>query len=231
MTALWTALGKPAVLDMSYAQPDPIDFHALYADGVRMIIHKSSQGTGEVDNLYAKRRPLAIAAGLKWEAYHFCNSSSVAQQLAHFLAAAELDSSMRGALDVETNKQSTISPENADAFAANLDQRLGAQALRYTGAGYFGSGTAAFLKHAIAVTPRFRDGPIWWAKYGPAPTAEQLAGFGIDPTKLVLWQESESDVRPGIKGNVDASYWLGSLETLAAYPVMPAFPRVSSPVA
>jgi len=215
MSDIWKPTGKPYVIDLSHNNADTIDFAALAADGVKMVIHKVSQGTGFVDNKYAERRRAALAAGLLWEAYHFADASPVQQQLAHFLAVADLDETMRGALDFEPNGNSTISPANANAFAATLDGRRGVQCLRYTG--------AAFLTPAAkAATPWLRSGPIWWARYGAMPTREWLAPMGVDPEHMVMWQYTDKGRRKGIKGNIDQSWWLGTGDELAAYPKLPA---------
>lgn len=212
---LWSVSGKPFVIDLSHHNANPINFAALKTDGVRMVIHKCSQGTNYVDPQYTPRRRATLAAGLLWEAYHFADASPVAQQLAHFLAVADLDEHMRGALDFEPNGTSTISPANANAFAAMLDGRRGSQCLRYTG--------AAFLTpQAKPATPWLRSGPLWLAKYGPMPTAEWLTPMGIDPTNMVMWQYTDKGQRKGIKGTVDQSWWLGTAEEMDAYPKLPS---------
>lgn len=215
MTALWTILGPPLVIDLSHNNPEPIDFAALYADGVRMVIHKATQGIGFVDPLYATRRVRALAAGMKWEAYHFADATSPTAQADHFLAVAGLDGAMRGAVDVEPNKGSTVGFGQADFLVSLIDQRRGTQCLRYTGAGFL-------VPAAIPLTRKFRDGPLWWAKYGPMPTRQGLSPLGIDPANLVLWQETSTAQRNGAKGQVDESYWLGTAAELAAYPILPA---------
>lgn len=214
MTALWLILGKPLVIDLSHNNPEPIDFAALYADGVRMVIHKATQGIGYVDPKYAERRKRAVSAGMLWEAYHFATAQDIDAQIAHFLAVAELDDKMRGAIDCEPNKGSTISFGQADHMAVELDAERSRQCLRYTGFGFL---TPA----AITATPTFRNGPIWFAKYGPAPTQAQLASIGVKPESLVLWQETSTATRNGATGRIDESYWLGTAAELDAYPALP----------
>jgi GH25 family lysozyme M1 (1,4-beta-N-acetylmuramidase) len=214
MTALWAILGKPLVIDLSHNNPEPIDFATLYADGVRMVIHKATEGTHFVDPQYKLRRTRALAAGMKWEAYHFASSQAVAAQIDHFLTVADLDEKMRGAIDCEPNKGSTISFAQADDMAVAIDGKLGRQTLRYTGFGFL-------TPRAVRETRRFRDGPIWFAKYGPAPTRAQLASIGLTPESLVLWQETSTATRRGATGRIDESYWLGTAAELAAYPSLP----------
>lgn len=213
MTALWAVLGKPTVIDLSHNNRDPIDFAALYADGVRMVIHKATQGKDYADPLYAPRRKAALAAGMRWEAYHFCDNTPVAEQLAHFLAVADLDETMRGAIDAEPNRGATISFANAAALAVATDQKRGTQALRYGG--------LAFADYKI---PAWHNGPLWWAKYGPSPTARQMRLWGVPVQNVVLWQETGSGARPGVHGALDESYFLRGDAALAGYPLLTGFP-------
>lgn len=222
MTALWAVLGKPAVIDLSHHNAEPVDFAALREDGVRLVILKASQGTGMTDPLYRAWRRRAADAGLLVDAYHFCDGASPTAQLAHFLAAAEPDDKMRLALDCEPNKGSTIGFAQAEILADLLDQKRGRQALRYTGAGFL-------IPAAIALTRHFRDGPLWWAKYGPQPSRAKLVALGIEPADIVLWQETDSGHRPGIAGPVDESYFLGTIEELARWPDLPRFPLAPKP--
>jgi lysozyme len=223
MTSLWRIIGEPPVVDLSHNNPDPIDFAALKAAGIKLVIHKATQGTRFVDPCYADRRKAALAAGLKWDAYHFVDDDDLALQMIHFISTAKPDDTMRLALDIEPNGGSTASFSQANDLAGRLDQRMGRQCWRYTGLGYL---TPA----AINDTPVFRSGPIWFAKYGPQPRAEQLAGVGIDPGNILLWQETESGSLPGIDGHVDQSYWLGPEGSLDAYPVLPAFGGLPRPI-
>lgn len=220
MTALlWPNLaGKPYVVDLSHNNPEPIDFAALKADGVELVIHKASQGLSMRDPLYGSRRKRALDAGLKWDAYHFFDGSPPVRQVSFFLSVAELDETMRGALDCEPNGRSTISFDNADAAALAIDDKRGLQAVRYTGAGFL-------TPKSVAVTPHFRAGPIWWAKYGPQPTAAQLKPLGIDPADIVLWQRTGSGSRQGVKGPVDESWFIaGGLDEIQAWPSLARFP-------
>jgi GH25 family lysozyme M1 (1,4-beta-N-acetylmuramidase) len=227
MTVLWSLPSKPQCIDLFHGSNNadrdgPIDFAALRADGIDLVIHKASQGVDMVDPLYASRRQAALAAGLRWEAYHFCTSDPVNAQLAHFLAAATPDATMRLGIDIEPNRGATISPAQADAFAAALDSKRGLQTWRYSGMGFMTPGL-------IAVTTNLRNGPWWWAKYGPAPTPAQLASVGIDFAMLLMWQETATGARPGVTGQIDESYWVAG--DLANYPALPGATAPIAPAA
>ena len=203
----------PPVIDLSHNNPGldtADDFAALYAAGVRLVIHKATQGVSFADPMYAVRRPLALTAGLKWDAYHFCTSDPETAQLAYFLSVTDLDDTMRGALDAEQNAGATISPISAGVLAAGLDSKLGRQVLRY--------GNASVLEYK---QPLWHDGPIWWAKYGDEPTVELMASLDIDPANVVLWQATESAVVADFDP-LDASHYRFGAEGLAAWPVIPS---------
>lgn len=228
-TPLWPiAVGAvPQVLDLSHNNPHlntAAEFAALYSAGVRGVIHKLTQGTDFLDPLYAVRRPLAEAAGLQWHGgYHFCTSFPVDQQLAWFLSQAGTNAALGLCLDAEANGGASIAPADAAAFAVALDKELGAQCLRYGNAS-----VDAYQQEG------WHDGPLWWAKYGPEPTVELMTSLGIDPNRVVLWQETGSGRVAG-ETPVDLSFardpvLLWGLMGLAAAPAAPVAPVVA-PVA
>jgi lysozyme len=226
---LWKPEGQPAVVDLSrnnrHTRLDDAEFyHALKAAGIGLVIHKASQGIGHVDQQYAPRRKLARDAGLAWDAYHFLDGSAVSTQIAHFIAAAEPDRAMRLALDCEANPTgSSVAPFYANTAAAALDDKRGRQALRYSGAGYL-------TPQRVPLMPHFLAGPIWLAKYGPAPTAGSCRKLGIDPLDIVLWQVTGSGTVIG-EGPIDRSYFIGSVAELALWPYLARFdgPRDATP--
>jgi GH25 family lysozyme M1 (1,4-beta-N-acetylmuramidase) len=199
-TPVWTIAPSvhPQVVDLSDNNAGfatAAEFAALRAAGVEEVIHKSSQGAREVDPRYAARRPLAVAAGLRWSAYHFCTSDPVPAQLAHFLASIGDRAGLhRIALDAEANRGATIAPTDAAAFALLLDQEWGSPCLRY--------GNASVPEYR---QPGWHTGPLWWARYGPEPTIEMMQGFGINPANVVLWQATATG-HIASHGPLDLSY-------------------------
>jgi len=67
---LQTVAINPFVVDLSHHN-DVTDFSKVKAAGIVGVIHKSTEGTGFADKMYAVRRGHAIDAGLLWGAYHF----------------------------------------------------------------------------------------------------------------------------------------------------------------
>jgi GH25 family lysozyme M1 (1,4-beta-N-acetylmuramidase) len=108
-------------------------FAAAAASGIRGIIHKASQGADEVDPLYAERRSAALAAGLRWGAYHFGTGAEVDAQVANFLAAAQPDAGTLVALDYEPNGPDTMTLLQARAFLVGIAARLGRRPVLYSG--------------------------------------------------------------------------------------------------
>jgi lysozyme len=201
-TPIWTIKvgDRPTVIDLSdnnAGLTTEAEFTALYAAGVREVIHKLTEGIGHVDPLYAKRMPLARAAGMAWGAYHFCTSDAIAAQQAFYLktiGSGPILSLSRIALDAEPNRGATIQPAQAALFSVAMDKVLGFQAYRY--------GNSSVLEYKIE---GWHDGPLWWAKYGPEPTVELFKSLGLDPNNLKLWQETGSGHIAG-HGPVDLSY-------------------------
>jgi GH25 family lysozyme M1 (1,4-beta-N-acetylmuramidase) len=205
-TPIWTISPgtKPTVVDLSDNNAGfttLAEFQALKAAGVTDVIHKITQGVSHVDLGYALRRPLALEAGLSWSAYHFCTAQPVEDQIAWMVKhyTPDLDKLKWLALDAEANRGSTIQPAQAAAMAQRLDQELAEveksiPLLRY--------GNASVLEYKQS---GWHDGPMWWAKYGPEPTVEQMSALGIDPSNIILWQASATAHLAG-RGPLDVSY-------------------------
>lgn len=200
-TPIWTIKvgDRPTVIDLSdnnAGLTTEAEFTALYAAGVREVIHKLTEGTSHVDPLYARRMPLARAVGMTWGAYHFCTSDAIGAQQAFFLKTIGPDAKSLSciALDAEPNRGATIQPAQAALFAVAMDEALGEQVYRY--------GNSSVLEYKIE---GWHDGPLWWAKYGPEPTVELFKSLGIDPARVELWQETGSGRIAG-HGPVDLSY-------------------------
>jgi lysozyme len=184
------------------------DFDAMYAAGIRGVIHKSSQGTGMVDAQYAPRRQLATDAGLLWGAYHFADGSDAGAQVKHFLSAADLTASDLGALDFEPYPQSEMDLDGARAFLTAYEAARGVKGVLYSG---------NLIKETLGDDEDafFGAHRLWLAQYGPAPKIPAAW------SKLFLWQYSDSQHGPlphgvdGITGNVDCNSFDGTDEELA----------------
>lgn len=209
------------VLDLSHhnvgpgGNGDPIDFHAIYAFGIRGIIHKASQGVGFVDRMYAERREAAREAGLLWGAYHFATGDDADAQVKHFLESAQPDGQTLMALDHEPYAGNDLDLEGAQSFLESLRDQLGRKPIIYSG---------NLIKEQTArddsLNDFFSGFRLWLCQYGPravvpAPWEEagawlwQFAGDGIANRGITV---------PGLlMGNkVDMNSFAGTDEELAA---------------
>jgi lysozyme len=124
---------RPLVIDI-YHGDTVLDFAKVKAAGIIGVIHKASQGGAIVDQGYAQRRKLALAAGLKWGAYHFFDfTASPSVQADHFLSVAAPDAQTLVALDWENVGIGAPSADLARAFLEEIERKLGRKAVIYSG--------------------------------------------------------------------------------------------------
>lgn len=110
------------------------DFAKIKADGIVGFIHKASQGGSVVDQMYATRRKLAVAADLLWGAYHFFDFTASPQaQADHFLSVASPDSTTLVCLDWEDVGSREPSAALALAFLEEIETKIGRKAVIYSG--------------------------------------------------------------------------------------------------
>jgi lysozyme len=174
---------QPLVIDIYHGDAVQ-DFAKVKAAGILGVIHKASQGGAVVDQAYASRRKLALAAGLKWGAYHFFDFSAQPQaQAEHFLSMADADDDTLVALDWENVGSRAPSVALARAFLEEIEIKLGRKAVIYSG---------NVAKEQIAS----RDGyfgahRLWLCQYGP--TAKVQASWQAP----WLWQNNGDSYGPG----------------------------------
>jgi len=126
-------MNGPLVIDI-YHGDVVVDFARVKAAGIVGVIHKASQGGGVIDHAYASRRKLALAAGLKWGAYHFFDfSAPAAHQANFFLSCANAGADTLVALDWETIGNAQPSTALARAFLEEIEAKLDRKAVIYSG--------------------------------------------------------------------------------------------------
>ena len=124
------AKSQPLVIDIYHGDP-VLDFAKTAASGVKGVIHKATQGGGIVDQSYATRRKMALAAGLKWGAYHFFDfTASPVVQATHFLSVADVDDQTLVAFDWENVGSREPSAVLAKQFLEAIEIALGRKAVR-----------------------------------------------------------------------------------------------------
>lgn len=72
------------IIDISHHQGNP-DFDAVARTGVIAMIHKATQGTGNVDDCRAENIIAATAAGIACCTYHFLEHGNIEEQMQHYL--------------------------------------------------------------------------------------------------------------------------------------------------
>ena len=199
------------VVDISHHNDGPLDFVAAKAAGVVGVLCKATQGSGYKDPTYAPRQAAALAAGLRWGAYHFGTAADVDAQLANFMATVGQNADMVYAIDYEKNEQNTantMSLAQARDFLAKLDQRIGRPAVIYGG---------RWMKDHLgsAPDPVLRAHRLWWAQYADAPSLPSTWAAAW------LWQFTDGHHGPqphavtGI-GNCDVNHFDGTSNALLA---------------
>lgn len=195
------------VVDISHHNGN-VDLTKAKAAGIVGVIHKATQGTTMVDNMYQQNRQKAASAGLLWGAYHFGTSGDGAAQADFFLSKANADAQTLLVLDYEPNGNSTMTLAQAKAFVSRINEVTG----RFPG---FYSGS--LIKQQLGgkpADPVLSQCFLWIAQYGPAPT-------NIPATwpAWTMWQYTDGNVGPqphsvdGI-GNCDRDQFNGSIEQL-----------------
>ena len=174
------------VLDLSHHNDGPhggaIDFSAIANFGIRGIIHKSSQGSHNVDQTYVVRRQRILDAGLLHGAYHFADASDPIEQVRHFLAVAQPDDTTLVALDFEPNGSNTMTLDNARIFLHAMEDALGRKAVLYSGnliKETLGSDTDEFLAAHRLWLAHYNDHPRWPPNWGKV-WLHQFSGDGVN---------------------------------------------------
>jgi lysozyme len=195
------------VVDISHHNGN-IDLGGAKAAGIVGVIHKATQGTSMVDNMYQQNRQKAAAAGLLWGAYHFGSLGDGSQQADYFLKNANADAQTLLVLDYEPNGNSTMTLAQAKDFVTRVQQVTGSYPGLYSG---------SLIKQQLGgkpVDPLLSQCFLWLAQYGSAPTS-------IPQTwkTWTFWQYTDGDSGPqphsvnGI-GNCDRDQFNGSLTAL-----------------
>lgn len=195
------------VVDISHHNGN-IDLAKAKAAGVVGVIHKATQGTTMVDNMYQPNRQKAAAAGLLWGAYHFGTQADGAAQADFFLSKANADDQTLLVLDYEPNGNSTMTLDQARAFVSRINEVTGRSPGLYSG---------SLIKQQLGgkpADPVLSQCFLWIAQYGPAPT-------NIPATwpAWTMWQYTDGNVGPqphsvdGI-GNCDRDQFNGTIEQL-----------------
>lgn len=175
---------QPIVIDIYHGDP-VTDFSATKASGIIGVIHKATQGGAVIDQAYASRRKLALAAGLLWGAYHFFDfSASPSAQADHFLSVAAPDATTLVALDWENVGNKEPSAALAKAFLQEIEAKIGRKAVIY-------SGNVAKEQLRGTKDAYFGSHKLWLCQYGPRAEVQ------ISWSAPWLWQNNGDSYGPG----------------------------------
>lgn len=195
------------VVDVSHHNGN-IDLGKAKAAGIVGVIHKATQGTSMVDNMYQQNRTKAQAAGLLWGAYHFATLGDGAAQADFFLSKAAADPQTLLVLDFEPNGNSTMTLDQARAFVSRIKDVTG----KFPG--FYSGSLIKQLLGGKPVDPLLAQCFLWLAQYGPAPKNIPATW----PT-WTMWQYTDGVLGPqphsvdGI-GNCDRDQFNGTVEDL-----------------
>lgn len=180
------------------------DFQAVYDSGIVGVIHKATQGTGFVDDDYARRQIEALSVGLKWGAYHFLEHGDVEEQMFFFVAIACLPPGSRVAIDYEDPDVTLDDLDRAVRWLAENAPDL--QVAIYGG---------SLLKQQIGgdYYGVFAQYPLWLAQYTEGEPSWPKNTW----PQWTLWQYTDCADVPGIDGPVDGNYFNGSAENCALW--------------
>lgn len=176
---------KPDVIDAS-VHNNIEDFFAVKNYGIKGIIHKASEGTGFVDRMFAKRKPLIERAGMLVGSYHFLNRSPPDQQAKHYIRSSlwTPDSNMLLCADWEPYGGNTASLAQCKEFLRIVYEETGQRPVLYSG---------NLVKEQGRADPFLCQHRLWLAQY--APRYQLPRGWD----KYWLWQfGGDSHNHPGI---------------------------------
>ena len=152
----------PMVVDLSHWDPAD-DYAAVKRSGIVGVIYKATEGGGYTGNTYVQQQHAAKAAGLKWGAYHFADSSDVDAQVANFMRFACPDPDELFCLDWEDNGGNKMSAGQAREWIEKVEAALD----RPGECVIYGGNT---LKEALDEGDEFFGARrLWLCQYGSTP--------------------------------------------------------------
>lgn len=201
------------VVDLSHYDPAN-DYAKVKAAGIVGVIYKATQGVSYTDPTYKAQKKLALAAGLKWGAFHFGDSSNVEKQVANFLNFADPDPDILISLDFEDNSSNTMSLEQARQWIDQVETQL----VRPEETVFY-SGNLIKERLGSTIDPFWSARRLWLAQYGSDPSVPaswQASGFW-------LWQYTDGTdgptphTVPGCdSGGVDCNSYDGTADQLVS---------------
>lgn len=187
-----------------------VDFTKVKAAGKRFVFAKATEGTTWTDASYARNKANAIAAGLRFGAYHFARPGSAAgdavKEADHFISVMGLRHGMlRPVLDLEVSGGLSVTALQSwvRSFLGRVYSRLGVRPMIYTSASFWASNMGSTTWFAVnGYSVLFI---AHWKVSSPSLPASLWAGGG-----WTFWQYSACGSVAGIRGCVDLDRFKGS---------------------
>ena len=216
------ALPEPVfdgVVDVSHWN-GTIDWLAVAAAGIALVLIKASEGGGNFDPLYAKNRTGAEAAGLLVVPYHFVDAGAAGDaQAAHFLQASGIGKGEPAMIDWET-------PAPVDAVVAigeAIRAATGRDPTLYYGWAQLAQPDATLSGWPLML-PEYPQGKRA-GDYASLVTAVPRLPPGRPSARPYdFHQYTEAGIVAGITGSVDRSIWVGTEAQLRAWHATGALP-------
>jgi lysozyme len=209
---------------------NPVDFVKLGKSQVVGVILRATRSNRKDDPLYPVRHEAARANNLLCAAYAFNTGEPPADQVARFLAWANLADDEAGYLDLERNPSgSQMTLSMTTEWLDRYDQNVG----RYCGL-YSGDVIKTLVTDATDAQHEFLSlHPLWGCEYGPRWKNVDANGKKLPWDKPFLWQYTGDGIGPkphtfpGLEELADLSVFDGTAGELRAQWALPSLPRDS----
>jgi lysozyme len=197
-------------IDVSHYQPS-VEWDTVKST-VSFVFVKATDSTGGVDPRFASHWSGARKAGLPRGAYHFFHPRhDVDAQVANFTRHVKGDpGELPPVVDVEQFRDEYVGltcdqlAGMLQRFSQGVERELGRKPMVYTN---HQTWKTSFCDH-----PYFVDHLLWLAAYTNHPEPKLPTGW----KRWHFWQYTESGQVAGIPGQVDQSYFNGSVQELKA---------------
>jgi lysozyme len=187
-----------------------VDFHKVFASGRRFVFGKASENVGD-DPTFAHNRNAALDAGLLFGGYHFFRfDDNWGPQATHFVKSIGtlrkgelppvLDLEQQVYRDGKTGISVAQGAQRALAWLDTVHGALGALPIVYC--------DPDFAQHFLQ-DKGFAKYPLWLAGY------QSHVPHCPAPWKSILfWQNAEHGLCPGVSGDCDLDWYMGTLPSL-----------------
>ena len=191
------ASGQIWGIDLSHHQGN-INWNLLSKQKPHFIFLKATEGTTHIDTKYHRFKLNAKHHSINTGSYHFFNFNKDGRTQAHFfcLIANVQKGELPPVLDVETAGHKMPPREKVTLeileFIETVESKTGVKPIIYCNKRFYNK----YLKNYLST-----DYPLWICDYKRKPNCRWL-----------FWQKTDKHKIPGIKGNVDFSYFNGDKE-------------------